>query len=432
MARKISNEDNSMSKKAKKTDKMVDIEEVEKDIKNKLKKIEPLKRENKKEQNTFSLFEVVLLVIITILSCILIGYLVQPTKKTTVSVDIADKNIKKFAEQYKYILDNYYEEISGDKLVNEAIKGMLSSLDNYSEVIGTDSNFTVTLNGTYEGIGIVIANDVNGNIVVQGVYEDTPAARAGIKPGDIISYFNDMPLNGVPTSQLVTMIAASDGMELTILRNNEEMKVEVKRERIVLRSVNYQMLDNNIGYISVDIFALNTDAQFKEALDALESQNMKSLIIDLRSNTGGHLSTVENMLSMMMDKKHIVYQLQSKEGTVKKYSTGTQDKNYRIVILQNGVSASASEIMSASLKENLNAYIIGTNSFGKGTVQTIVDELKDFTYKVTTKKWLTPKGNWINGIGVEPDLMVNLSEAYYQNPGLNTDDQLQAAINYLK
>ena len=88
--------------------------------------------------------------------------------------------------------------------------------------------------------------------------------------------------------------------------------------------------------------------------------------------------------------------------------------------------------MSASLKENLNAYIIGTNSFGKGTVQTIVDELKDFTYKVTTKKWLTPKGNWINGIGVEPDLMVNLSEAYYQNPGLNTDDQLQAAINYLK
>ena len=241
-----------------------------------------------------------------------------------------------------------------------------------------------------------------------------------------------MPLNGVPTSQLVTMIAASDGMELTILRNNEEMKVEVKRERIVLRSVNYQMLDNNIGYISVDIFALNTDAQFKEALDALESQNMKSLIIDLRSNTGGHLSTVENMLSMMMDKKHIVYQLQSKEGTVKKYSTGTQDKNYRIVILQNGVSASASEIMSASLKENLNAYIIGTNSFGKGTVQTIVDELKDFTYKVTTKKWLTPKGNWINGIGVEPDLMVNLSEAYYQNPGLNTDDQLQAAINYLK
>ena len=432
MARKISNEDNSMSKKAKKTDKMVDIEEVEKDIKNKLKKIEPLKRENKKEQNTFSLFEVVLLVIITILSCILIGYLVQPTKKTTVSVDIADKNIKKFAEQYKYILDNYYEEISGDKLVNEAIKGMLSSLDNYSEVIGTDSNFTVTLNGTYEGIGIVIANDVNGNIVVQGVYEDTPAARAGIKPGDIISYFNDMPLNGVPTSQLVTMIAASDGMELTILRNNEEMKVEVKRERIVLRSVNYQMLDNNIGYISVDIFALNTDAQFKEALDALESQNMKSLIIDLRSNTGGHLSTVENMLSMMMDKKHIVYQLQSKEGTVKKYSTGTQDKNYRIVILQNGVSASASEIMSASLKENLNAYIIGTNSFGKGTVQTIVDELKDFTYKVTTKKWLTPKGNWINGIGVEPDLTVNLSEAYYQNPGLNTDDQLQAAINYLK
>ncbi len=413
--------------------KTVDMQTVEETINKKLKKIKPEKQSVEKQEIHFSLFEVILLIIITILSCILISYFIAPKSKSSVSIDIADEDAKRFLEQYQYIIDNYYGDLNKNQLIDDAIKGMLSSLDMYSEIINSDSNtFSITLTGQYNGVGIVISNDESGNIVIEGVYKDTPAYRAGIKVGDIVSMFNGVSLNGVSTSKLVDMIASNDNMELTIVRNGTEFLVHMKKENIVLQSVSYKMLENNTGYISVDVFALNTPTQFNDALKALESQNMKSLIIDLRSNTGGHLAAVDDMLNMLVSKKHVIYQLQDKTGITKVYSRGEEDKSYKIVVLQNGASASASEIMSASLKENLNAYVIGNNSYGKGTVQTLVDASDDLSYKVTTKRWLTPNGNWINGVGVEPDLEISLTDEYYQNPGLDTDNQLKAAIDYLK
>ncbi len=424
----------SRKKVTKQDDKLVDFEVVEKEITDKLKKTKSLpKKENTKTQkNSFSLFEVILLIIITILSCILVGYFIVPTNTNKTKTIIDDKNVANFIEQYKYILDNYYGDIDEDKLINEAIKGMLSSLDNYSEIIDEESNsFSIRLNGEYEGVGIIIANDNKGNIIVQGVYKDTPADKAEILPGDMITKFNDMSLNGVSTTTLVSLISSSDDMKLTIVRDGVEMVKNISKESITIKSVAYEMLDDKIGYISIDIFALNTASQFSAAIDDLESQGMKSLIIDLRDNTGGHLSAVESMLSSLMNKKNVLYQLEDKDGITKYYSRGKVNKNYPIVVLQNSASASASEIMAAALKENLNSYIIGTRSFGKGTVQTLKDA-STVQYKVTTKKWLTPKGTWVDGVGVTPDKTVELSEEYYQNPGFDTDNQLNAAIEYLK
>lgn len=390
-----------------------------------------------KKELAFSLFEVILIIVITILSCLLIFSFIKSNEPKVPGNDVAEeyteKDIELFLKQYNYILNNYYGDINKDELLKAAISGMLESLDDYSQIIDEESNsFSITLEGEYEGVGISIYNDIYGNIIIDSVYENTPAAKAGLKANDIVVKFNEMSLKNISTSELVNKIAANNEFKLTVLRDEKEIEVTLKREKVILNSVKYEMLDDKIGYIDIDIFANNTPEQFKNALTKLEKQKMKSLIIDLRDNTGGHLSSVEEMLYLFLDKKHVIYQLEDHKGTEKFYSKGTKTKTYDIVILQNGASASASEIMSSALKENLNAYIIGSRSFGKGTVQTLMDIDKDTQYKVTTKIWKTPKGNWINGTGIVPDLELPLSEQYYLEPTKENDNQLKAAIEHLK
>lgn len=395
-------------------------------------------KEKTKVELSFSLFEVILIIIITILSCLLVFSFIKLNESKIHDNEITENeytedDIELFLKQYNYILNNYYGEIDKDELLKSAISGMLNSLDTYSQIIDQESNsFSVTLEGEYEGVGISIYNDTSGNIVIDTVYENTPASKVGLKSNDIIVKFNDIDLKNVTTAELVNKISENTEFGLTILRNDKEIEVSLKREKVVLNSVKYEMLDNKVGYIDIDIFANNTPEQFKTALTELEKQKMESLIIDLRNNTGGHLSSVEEMLYLFLDKKNIIYQIEDQNGVEKFYSKGTKTKTYDIVILQNGASASASEIMSAALKENLNAYIIGNKSFGKGTVQTLIDIDKDTQYKVTTKIWKTPKGNWIDGVGINPDLEISLSEQYYIEPTRENDNQLQAALEYLK
>jgi len=433
-------------KKAFKKTKEISISKLDKKIEEKIDSMDKITNDEIKKDNnveiTFSLFEVILMIIITILSCLLVFSFIMPDKSEKIpsenNNDVADKeytkdDIELFLEQYNYILNNYYGEIDKDKLLKSAVEGMLNSLDVYSQIIDEESNsFVITLEGEYEGVGISIYNDEFGNIVIADVYDNTPAAKAGLKTNDIIKKFNDTDLTNVATSDLVNMIASKDEMQLTILRGEEEITVTIKREKVILKSVNYEMLENKIGYIDVDIFANNTPGQFKEALAALEKQKMKSLIIDLRDNTGGHLSAVEEMLYSFLNDKYVIYQMEDQNGTTKYYSKGNKTKKYDIVILQNGSSASASEIMAAALQENLNAYIIGNRSFGKGTVQTLINMDDNTQYKVTTKIWKTPNGNWIDGKGITPNLEINQSNEYYLEPTKENDNQLQAAIKYLK
>ena len=186
-----------------------------------------------------------------------------------------------------------------------------------------------------------------------------------------------------------------------------------------------------IGYIELSVFAANTYSQFEQKLTELESRNIDSLIIDVRDNSGGYLSTVTDIASLFLDKSKIIYQLDTKGIVEQVYAKTNSSRNYKIAVLINGNSASASEILAGALKESYGATIIGVNSFGKGTVQKAYQLESGATVKYTIQKWLTPNGNWINEVGITPDVKVELDNNYYKNPSDSTDNQLQMAIKNL-
>lgn len=423
-------ESKSTSKKNTKKTQTEIVDNVTNDNLNKESKPVEVNKDNLKKNG---LFELIVTIVLAILLLLLVGYFVG--RESNFKDDnylTANKEIQKFIEEYNYILENYYGDIDKDELILSAIKGMLSSLDEYSQFIDTTSNNTdITLEGEYVGVGIGVVNDAVGNIIISQIYPNSPALEAGIQVNDVIVKFNDESLKNTTTTELVEKIDKVDNMKLTILRDEEEIEFELEKSKIILQSVEYEMKDNNIGYIKVDIFAKNTNQQFAEALKKLENQGLNGLIIDLRNNSGGHLSSVKDMISLFLDSNHVIYQIEDKDSVEKVYSSGNKDAEYQIVILQNLNSASASEVMASALREQLGAYIIGNTSYGKGTVQRLQTVSDIGKYKLTVEKWLTSNGDWIDGVGIKPDLELSLSDDYKKDPILANDNQYQAAIDYL-
>lgn len=389
-------------------------------------------------KKNFNSKEVIFLLIITCLISLAIGNAINIDKKNLEQP--IDENLTEFEQNYQYIIDNYYEEVDKAKLIKGAIEGMVNSLgDDYSIAITDDmsNNFNIKLTGSYSGLGIEIVNDQSYNIYISDVIEGSPAEKAGLKVLDKIIRIDEIEFTGKKTTELTNYIKESNKKKyiIKVERDNKEETFELTRETIEIKSVYSEIknIDNQkIGYVYISIFASNTSTQFKNAIEELEKEGINSLIIDVRSNTGGHLTSVVDMLSCLLDSSKIIYQIENKGEVTKYYSKGNTTKTYPIVVLQNNGSASASELLSAALKEEYGATIIGENSYGKGTVQELISLQDGIQYKITTKKWLTPKGNWINGTGVSVDIEEKLSEEYKQNPSDENDNQLQKAIEYLK
>ena len=357
------------------------------------------------------------------------------TNKTEVSYSKTKKGFDSLYETYDTIMSEYYKDVDSDKLIEGAINGMLESLDDEHTMYfdkKSKEEFDSELSGNYYGIGAQIQLTSDKTIKITKVFDDSPAKKAGLKEEDVFVSVDGTSVKGKSATEVANMLKSDSVKTSTIVvkRNDKELTFKV-----TLFSVSSEMLDNNgknVGYLSVSIFGQKTYSQFKDALTKLEKQDMDSLIIDLRGNTGGYLSTVTNMLEEFIDKGNIIYQIQSSSG-VKQYKTvKASEKKYKIVVLIDGGSASASEIMSAAMKEVYGATLVGQTTYGKGTVQTTKNLSNGSMIKYTIEKWLTPSGKNIDKEGIKPDYEVELGDSYKNNPTKENDAQLQKALDLLK
>lgn len=362
------------------------------------------------------------------------------TNKTEVSYSKTKKGFDSLYETYDTIMSEYYKDVDSDKLIEGAINGMLESLDDEHTMYfdkKSKEEFDSELSGNYYGIGAQIQLTSDKTIKITKVFDDSPAKKAGLKEEDVFVSVDGTSVKGKSATEVANMLKSDSVKTSTIVvkRNDKELTFKVTKENITLFSVSSEMLDNNgknVGYLSVSIFGQKTYFQFKDALTKLEKQDMDSLIIDLRGNTGGYLSTVTNMLEEFIDKGNIIYQIQSSSG-VKQYKTvKASEKKYKIVVLIDGGSASASEIMSAAMKEVYGATLVGQTTYGKGTVQTTKNLSNGSMIKYTIEKWLTPSGKNIDKEGIKPDYEVELGDSYKNNPTKENDAQLQKALDLLK
>ena len=383
----------------------------------------------------FSYPEMVIIMIIAILFGFLIGNVVSFTKKETASSSVPSE-LKEFVDTYNDIVNNYYDKVNKEELIDAGIKGMINYLDDpYATYFdGTSStNFNQTLEGNYEGIGIEVTFD-NSKVKITKVFADTPAKKAGIKVGDYITKVNGESVEGKSLSDVVSLIknAKNKEVEITITRDDQEKTMKVTRTTVDMPYTSSKVYEENgkkIGYLKIEMFSNNITKQVKKELESLKKKNIDKLVIDVRDNPGGYLTQVTEILSLFMTKKDVIYQLQTKNNKEKVYSTSSKATyNYPVVVLINENSASASEILASAFKETYNAEIVGVNSYGKGTVQKTGDLNNGDTIKYTVQKWLTPKGNWINEKGVTPTKEVKLELKENETLTEDNDNQLKAAI----
>lgn len=338
------------------------------------------------------------------------------------------------------IKDNYYEKIDDSKMVEGAIKGMVNGLDDPYTVFMNKKEFDelkTSTQGSFTGVGIYIG-DKDGKIVVVAPIEDSPAEKAGIKSGDIITKVNDQEVSAKESDKAVAMMKGKAGtkVKITIYREGVgEKDIEVTREKIVFKTVKSEMLPDNIAYIRITTFDENTSKAFISALDDMKSKGMKGLILDLRDNPGGLLDECKVVADKLLGKGTIVYTL-DKDGNKEVLESDEDKINVPLVILTNGGTASASEIVSGAVRDHKAGTLIGTTTFGKGLVQTVIPLIDGTGIKVTTARYYTPSGECIQKKGIKPDIEVPLPENLKDKPisELNRaeDVQLKKAIEVIK
>lgn len=351
---------------------------------------------------------------------------------TIITPEVAQK-----AESIQKVIDAYYLEEENVADVKEGVyKGMVDALGDPYSVYFTKEEydaFKESYTGEYCGIGASLLQDAEtGIITIVKAFEGSPAKEAGMMTDDILYKVNGEEVTGQDLSEVVSKVKGVENttVNITIVRENEEIEMEVTRKTISIPTVESKMLEDNIGYILISEFDEVTTTQYAEAYNSLKSQGMKSLIVDLRNNPGGGLSVVAQILDSILPEGMIVYH-EDKNGQREEFKSDEEHKiDIPLVVLVNGNSASASEIFAGAVKDYGIGTLIGTKTFGKGVVQQMLDLGDGSAMKVTISKYYTPSGICIHGTGIEPDIKLEFdAEAYKKD---ESDNQLQKAIEVLK
>lgn len=372
-------------------------------------------------------------IIYSVVLVVLTAMITSTLQVTVGNKVVISKDVYEYYEKYNKLVGleglvkkDFYKKPVDSKLVDGAIKGMFSGLEDPYSQYYTKAEFErlkEQTSGAYVGIGVYISPTSDDNLItVIAPIEGSPAEKSGIKAGDKIIKVNNKSVTAEQSDEAIGMIKGKAGteVELTLKRENKEFNVKVKREEIVSKSVESKVLEDSIGYIKITSFNENTYEEFKEALNQIKEKQIKGLVLDLRDNPGGLLDVCKDIADELIGEGTIVYTKDNKGDT--EYLKSNKHKlDLPIAVLINGGSASASEILTAAIVDNKEGVAIGTTTFGKGLVQS-VRELKDGTgYKLTTAQYFTPNGDYINGKGIKP----NIEET-------NEEQQLNAALNWVK
>ena len=316
---------------------------------------------------------------------------------------------------YKNIRGNYYKSVSKKKLINGAVDGMLSSLDDpFSQYLQSDESTSLndSISGSFEGIGAEVQQGKNAIEIVSPI-KNSPAEKAGLKAKDLIVAINGKSTAKMTVDQAVSKIRGKSGSSVTlkIQRGSQTFTVKVERGKVDQATVTGQLLatDHTIGKIQITTFAENTVSGMKTTIKSLRKQGATKFIIDVRGNPGGLMDTALSLSSMFLKNKQVIMRVQARQGSEEVYRAGKKyDKGFKIdepvTILVDGGSASAAEIFSAALQEAGRAQLVGTKTYGKGTVQTVIPLSNNSEMKFTIAKWLTPNKTWINKKGITPDI----------------------------
>ncbi len=348
---------------------------------------------------------------------------------------------KKMSEIADLIDEYYYEAVDKDAMAEGVYAGMVSGLgDPYSNYFTAEeyASFHESTSGLYFGIGVVLNQDAKTKVItVRHVYPGTPAEEAGMKDGDILAQVKDLDISDMELAEVVTHIKGEEGsaVHLRLIREGEAdyVEMDVERRQIEVPTVQYQMLEGDIGFIQISEFAESTPEQFEEAITEMQGNGMKSMIVDLRDNPGGVLQSVCTMLDDILPEGLVVY-TEDKYGNRSDYKSDKECMDIPMAVLINENSASASEIFAGAVKDYGYGTLIGTKSFGKGIVQTIIPLQDGSAVKVTMAKYFTPKGNYIHEVGIAPDIELEYKYLEESDETYNPmhDNQVQKAIEVLQ
>lgn len=363
-------------------------------------------------------------------------------EKKTQGINLTGEEVQGKLTEIETLMNNYYlDELDFQEIETWLYKGAVAGLGDPYAAYYTEEEYQSmldTTNGSYCGIGVEISQNISTGIVtIARVFEGGPAEKAGLLPGDILYKVGDMEVTGEDLTMIVSQIKGKEHttVEVSVVRDGEDdyLEFQVERETIEIQTVESAMLEGQIGYISISSFDDVTSDQFIQALDELERQGIKGLIVDLRDNGGGLVSSVCKILDRLLPEGLIVY-TEDKYGNREEESSDAEhyfDKP--MAVLVNGNSASASEIFAGAIKDYGIGTLVGTKTYGKGIVQKIYPLNDGTAVKLTVSKYYTPKGNNIHGIGIEPDVEIELDEALEKKVVVSKeeDNQLQKARELL-
>lgn len=407
-------------------------------------------QENKREKNSsrgfWKGFLTATLVFVVAGLCVSVGLgiVVQSRKEPSGEgmVTQSEEVQEKLEKLETYIRAYFLDDIDDERMEDYLYYGLVAGLDDpYAAYYNEEETQSMldSSNGSYCGIGAVFSQNVStGRVTVSRVYEGFPACEAGILPEDVLYTVEGEEITGQDLTNVVTKIKGEEGTTVTVsvLRDGKELSFTMERKVVEVPTVEYELLkvqDAKVGYIMITEFDGVTDTQFKNAVEKLQEQGMESLVIDLRDNGGGSVDAVCEIADVLLPEGLIVY-TEYKDGERVDRESDAQCLELPMAVLINGNSASASEILAGALQDYGVATIVGTQSYGKGIVQSVLD-LKDGTaLKLTTAKYYTPNGNNIHGIGITPDVEIDLPEELKSEVTLSFEEdvQLQKAIEVLQ